>query len=78
MTAKLVIESPRLDLSCSAQRFIENLVSRSETKQEAADSIKNWINANPETPCYVKTGFGGSHIWVSDRTNERLAIIYLS
>lgn len=39
-----------------------------------ADIVRNYQNYLPSLKC----GYGGSHIWISNQQNERLAIIYLN
>lgn len=62
--AKIEIENSSYQTALSTLRSII-----ADSKQETCERINRRFS--PE----LKSGWGGSHIWISDRNNNRVAII---
>ena len=61
---KLIIENPYF--LCA----INNIkICIDKDKQKTVENIKHFL---PE----LKSGFGGSHVWISTKEDKRIAIIY--
>lgn len=50
-----------------------NVIYTKTKGMDKADIVRNFQNYLPALKC----GYGGSHIWISNQQNERLAVIYI-
>ncbi len=48
---------------------IQRIAKTAKTKQEAVNRLSDIL------PSDIKIGFGGSHVWVANKNNERILII---
>ena len=68
---RLVIEKRNKEVRLRMDTI--SYISRSaNTKQEAVNRLREILSDK------IQIGFGGSHVWMSNSKNERVAIIYFS
>ena len=68
MSKKLIIEKRNKDVS-QVLDSINYITKTAPTKLKAFDRLRDILPSN------IKLGYGGSHIWCSNQSNERLFII---
>lgn len=52
----------------------ENLLDRAETLD--LNKVLDWAQIQTITFPELKCGRGGSHVWIANQNNERIAVVY--